>query len=159
VELLNPGKFLPGLDVFNNEPEGKDGQVISELSALSNVYVTHHIGASTEQAQNAVAEETYLIIHDYIKLGNVRNWVNRCPTSSATHQLIVRHFDKPGVLSKVLGFLSGEGINVQEVENVIFDGQETACCTIKLELEPSAAVINNLNTLHDEVIDVSLIKL
>ena len=159
IELLKSGKISVGLDVFNNEPEGKDGQVNSELSSLPNVYVTHHIGASTEQAQNAVAEETYLIIHDYIKLGNVRNWVNRCPTSSATHQLIVRHYDKPGVLSKVLGFLSGEGINVQEIENVIFDGQETACCTIKLELEPSAAVINNLNTLHDEVIDVSLIKL
>ncbi|MCJ7554579.1 MAG: phosphoglycerate dehydrogenase, partial [Ignavibacteriaceae bacterium] len=63
-------------DVFKGEPEGKTGEVKSVWQDNPNVYVTHHIGASTEQAQNAVAEETIRIIKHYVQSGVVDNKVN-----------------------------------------------------------------------------------
>jgi len=65
-----------GLDVFKGEPEGKDGAVASKLQNVEGIYVTHHIGASTEQAQDAVAEETVKIITEFKKSGKVLNCVN-----------------------------------------------------------------------------------
>ena len=153
------GKIYLGLDVFSGEPEGKEGNFVSELSTIPNVYVTHHIGASTEQAQNAVAEETVNIVSDYIKLGVVRNWVNRCKHTAAKFQIVIRHFDKPGVLARVLNLLSVEKINAQEMENVIFDDEKTACCTIKLDLKPSDKILKEMPEKEDEIINVSLVEL
>lgn len=77
IKAVKEKNLRVGLDVFNGEPEEKTGSVVSKLQELDNVYVTHHIGASTEQAQNAVAEETVRIILSYIKDGTVINCVNR----------------------------------------------------------------------------------
>jgi len=103
--------------------------------------VTHHIGASTEQAQNAVAEEVVRIVRAFQETGQVLNCVNLCARSPATHQLAVRHEDRVGVLASVLGEISRQGVNVEEMENVIFDGAKAACCFIRLAAEPSAALV------------------
>jgi D-3-phosphoglycerate dehydrogenase / 2-oxoglutarate reductase len=65
-----------GLDVFSGEPEAKSGGIEGDLIADPGVYGTHHIGASTSQAQEAVADETIEIVKEYIATGNVRNSVN-----------------------------------------------------------------------------------
>jgi len=72
------------------------------------MFTLHHIGASTEQAQNAVAEETVNIILSYIQSGIIAHWVTR-ESSGQHYQLVVKHYDKPGVLSSVLDVLK-EGI-------------------------------------------------
>lgn len=158
-EILKEGKIFAGLDVFRDEPEGKDGAVNSPLRELKNVYVTHHIGASTTQAQDAVADETLNIVKEYIQSGTIRNWVNRCKQTAAKYQLVVRHFDKPGVLAHVLNLLSLEKINAQEMENVIFDGEITACCTIKLDTKPSDDTLKKMRAKEEEIINVALIEL
>ena len=61
-------------DVFPDEPKGGEAAFHSELGKLPHVYGTHHIGASTEQAQDAIARET------------VRSWISSstrawCPTA------------------------------------------------------------------------------
>jgi len=76
LEAMKDKNIRVALDVFDNEPEGKTGEVKSKLQDNPNVYITHHIGASTNQAQNAVAEETVNIINEYAKSGNVKNRVN-----------------------------------------------------------------------------------
>ncbi len=156
---LKEGKIFAGIDVFNEEPEVKQGEFSSNLINMPNVYVTHHIGASTMQAQNAVAEETFKIIEHYKNTGAVKNWINRCEVTAAKYQLVIRHFDKPGVISKVLKLLSDEKINAQEIENVIFDGELTACCKIMLDSKPSDIITEELSTKEDDIIDVSLIDL
>ncbi len=153
------GKIFAGIDVFSEEPEGKEGIFKSKLIDVPNIYVTHHIGASTEQAQDAVAEETFNIISDFVKFRTVKNWVNRCKQTAAKYQLVVRHFDKPGVLARVMKLLSEERINAQEMENVIFDGEKTACCTIKLDSVPSDKILKELPAKEDEIIKVSLVEL
>jgi D-3-phosphoglycerate dehydrogenase len=159
INAAKEEKIYAGLDVFNAEPEGKEGEFSSEISGIKNIYVTHHIGASTEQAQNAVAEETFNIIKNYIELGEIKNWVNRCKKTAAKFQLVVRHFDKPGVLARVLRLLSEERINAQEMENVIFDGEKTACCTIKLDSKPSDKILKEMPEKEDEIIDISMVEL
>ncbi|MEW6004316.1 MAG: hydroxyacid dehydrogenase [Stygiobacter sp.] len=77
IKAVKEKNIKAGLDVFAGEPEDKSGNVTSKLQEVDNVYVTHHIGASTEQAQLAVAEETVNIILEYIKTGEIRNCVNK----------------------------------------------------------------------------------
>jgi D-3-phosphoglycerate dehydrogenase len=65
AELLaatDAGKIRAGLDVFDGEPTVAEGEYTGELCGRKGVYVTHHIGASTEQAQEAVAAEVVRIV-------------------------------------------------------------------------------------------------
>ena len=159
VEAVKAGKIRAGIDVMKDEPEAKEGKFSGEIAKLPDIYATHHIGASTEQAQDAVASETVRILKDYVAQGTVQNWVNRCKKTKALWQLVVRHYDKPGVLANVLNELKSDGINVQEVENVIFDGEKTACCTIRLDSKPSEGAVAKIRNRANEVINATLISL
>lgn len=65
-----------GLDVFQNEPsEGKVAWT-TPLASLPGVYTSHHVGASTDQAQNAVADEVVRIVKVFLKSGRAENRVN-----------------------------------------------------------------------------------
>jgi len=77
IKAVNEKGIVAGVDVFKDEPEGKDGAVTSKLQNIDGIYVTHHIGASTEQAQDAVAEETVKIIVEFKNTGNVLHCVNK----------------------------------------------------------------------------------
>jgi D-3-phosphoglycerate dehydrogenase len=158
IRAIKEKNLKVGLDVFADEPEGKTGEVSSKLQELDNVYVTHHIGASTTQAQNAVAEETISIIQKYIESGVIAHWVNKVKTREHYHQLVVKHYDKPGVLASILDVLRQGEINIEEVENIIFEGGLVACCTLKLAVPASqemlTAIKNNPNVLtlsHTEI--------
>jgi D-3-phosphoglycerate dehydrogenase / 2-oxoglutarate reductase len=159
AEAVTSGRIRAGIDVFNEEPEQKEGAFSSPLQELKDLYVTHHIGASTEQAQNAVAEETVAIIREYLQRGKVKNWVNRCKVTEAEWQLVVRHYDKPGVLANVMSVLKKGNINAEELENVIFDGKIAACCTIQLDNKPTDEMIGEIRSRKDEVISATLINL
>ena len=66
-----------GLDVYENEPAATAKDFGDDIVDLPGVYGTHHIGASTNQAQLAVASEVVRILDAYIGDGTVLNWVNR----------------------------------------------------------------------------------
>ena len=89
-----------GLDVWPNEPSGKAGDWSSPLSTHPNVVGTHHIGASTTQAQDAVAAGTVDVITAYTA-GRITNCVNIINESSGRAMLTIRHLDKVGVLAKI----------------------------------------------------------
>src|SRR5690606_7494085 len=74
-----------GLDVFADEPEAGDKTFSDSIVKEAGVYGTHHVGASTDQAQVAVAHETVRIIQSYMECGEVPNAINRLARSSATH--------------------------------------------------------------------------
>lgn len=65
-----------GLDVFENQPAEAEAAFASETVKLPGVYGTHHSGASTDQAQLAVAEETVRIVKTFMASGRVLNCVN-----------------------------------------------------------------------------------
>ncbi len=156
-EELKAGRLRAGLDVFSDEPEFKEGEFTSRFQDLKNVYITHHTGASTTQAQLAVANDAVDIVRGYVQEGHVRNWINRCGQTEAPWQLVVRHFDKPGVIANVMTELKKADINAQELTNVIFDGKRTACCTIQLASKPSDEMMESIRTRQDEVISATLL--
>ena len=129
-----------GLDVFQDEPAA-DGPWTSPLAALPGVSGTPHIGASTAQAQEAVASETCAIILEWARLGTVRNCVNLAASTPATHMLVVRHVDQVGVLAGILAQLREARINVQQMENIVFSGARAACARIQIEGTPGDAVL------------------
>lgn len=153
------GAIRIGADVFSGEPEDKTSPFTNTLASLPNVYGTHHIGASTDQAQNAIADETVAIIKQYVERGTVKNWVNKAKSTPAQYQMVVRHFDKPGVLANVFNDLKSAQINIQEVENLIFEGTQTACCTLKLQSMPSNETLASIRSRTDEVIQAQLVEL
>ncbi|MFC2133264.1 NAD(P)-dependent oxidoreductase [Bacteroidota bacterium] len=77
IDAVKTKNIKAGLDVFLDEPEGKTGEVKSKFQGIENIYVTHHIGASTAQAQDAVAQETVKIISTHMDKGEVLNCVNK----------------------------------------------------------------------------------
>ncbi|MFO7447874.1 MAG: NAD(P)-dependent oxidoreductase [Ignavibacteriaceae bacterium] len=154
LDAIKEKNIRAALDVFKGEPEGKAGEVKSKLQDNPNIYVTHHIGASTEQAQNAVAEETIKIILDYIHSGIIAHWVNRAKVTDAHHQLVVKHYDKPGVLASILAVIRDGSINIEEIENIIFEGGVVACCTMKLKTSATTEMIKKINE-NPNVLSVS----
>lgn len=148
-----------GLDVFAEEPSGGAGSVDAPIFGLPGVIGTHHIGASTDQAQEAIAEETVRIVRLFKETGRPANVVNLAKKSPATHLLAVRHYDRVGVLAAVFDCLKKGGINVQETENIVFDGARAAVARIHVDRAPAGDVLSALRTCTPDVIDVSLVAL
>lgn len=148
-----------GLDVFPGEPAGGTADFPTPLAALAGVYGTHHVGGSTDQAQEAIAAETVRVITAYMTTGKVPNVVNLAKVSPAAHMLVVRHRDRPGVLAHVFDELREGGLNVQETENIVFDGAEAAVARINLDGAPAAAVVAAIRAGNDDILDVHVVPL
>ena len=76
IKAMESKGIRAGLDVYNGEPASGQAEYSSALAQHPNVYGTHHVGASTEQAQNAVAEECVRMIEEFNSDGNVLHCVN-----------------------------------------------------------------------------------
>ncbi|HKR21126.1 MAG TPA: 3-phosphoglycerate dehydrogenase family protein [Pyrinomonadaceae bacterium] len=148
-----------GLDVYALEPTSATGEFNDEIAKETGLYGTHHIGASTDQAQEAIAAETVRIVAEFKQTGKVPNVVNLAQRTPATHRLVVRHLDRPGVLAGVLDAIKAEQINVQEMENIVFEGAAAAVARINLDNAPSQETLQKLQTSSADIIELDLLKL
>ncbi len=149
-------KIRAGLDVFENEPVGSTGTFANCIVQAPGVYGTHHVGASTEQAQVAIAHEVIRIVQTFRATGEVPNVVNRLARSSATHVLSIRHRNRPGVLAHVFGVLAGGAINVEEVENIIYHGAQATLARIHLDGVPDDGALERIRGGNPDIISVEL---
>jgi D-3-phosphoglycerate dehydrogenase len=159
IHAMKSRGIRAGLDVFAGEPTSATADFTDEIRAEPNLYGTHHIGASTDQAQEAIAAETVRIVREFKETGNVPNVVNLARQTPATHRLVVRHLDRPGVLAAVLDAIKREHINVQEMENIVFDGAEAAVARINLDKAPSPATLDSLRAGNADVIELSVLEI
>lgn len=159
VDAVKNRGIRAGLDVFVNEPAGSTGQFSDPLINLPNVIGTHHIGASTDQAQEAIAAEAARIVRAYKETGTVPNVVNLASKTPATHRLVVRHRDCPGVLAHVFDYLRAGDLNVQETENVIFEGAEAAIARINLDGEPPAELLKTIAEGNQDILSLYVVKI
>jgi D-3-phosphoglycerate dehydrogenase len=148
-----------GLDVYALEPTSATGEFQDGIAKEAGLYGTHHIGASTDQAQEAIAAETVRIVAEFKQTGKVPNVVNLAQQTPATHRLVVRHLDRPGVLAGVLDAIKAEQINVQEMENIVFEGAAAAVARINLDNAPSQESLRQLEASSPDIIELDLLKL
>ena len=159
AEAIRTRGIRAGLDVFAVEPSTGTGEFEDPIVKEPNLYGTHHIGASTDQAQEAIAAETVRIVREFKETGKVPNVVNLARQTPATHRLIVRHLDRPGVLAGVLDAIKAEQINVQEMENIVFEGAAAAVARINLDNAPSPGMLKQLRTQSSDILELNLIEL
>lgn len=148
-------RIRAALDVFAEEPQGGDApyentDLLRELCAA-----TPHVGASTDQASEAIAAEVVRIVEVYLRSGRPINAVNIRGSSEQAVSLVVRHFNRVGVLAGVLDALKDADINVEEMENTIFRGGTTASCALRLDRAPDAASIERIRSAEN-IIQVML---
>jgi D-3-phosphoglycerate dehydrogenase len=159
LQAMKSRGIRAGLDVYALEPTSSAGDFLDEIAKEENLYGTHHIGASTDQAQEAIATETVRIVREFKETGKVPNVVNLARRTPATHRLVVRHLDRPGVLASVLDAIKAEHINVQEMENIVFEGAAAAVARINLDNAPSKEMLNRIRAGSADIIELDLIKL
>jgi len=160
IEALKAGRIRAGLDVYAGEPGATDETFDHPLRDVPNWIGTHHIGASTQQAQDETAELAMKILDDYISTGQVSNCVNMAPPSEvhAACNMVVRHLDKVGVLAGILDRLRDEGINVEQMENKVFHGAKAAVCYLTLSRNPSDEILtafsDDPDIIHAAVVEM-----
>jgi D-3-phosphoglycerate dehydrogenase len=143
LEALDDKDLRVALDVHSGEPTSSTGEVTSPLARHARVYGTHHIGASTEQAQRAIAAEVVAMLDDYAR-GEVRNCVNVERRAIGEATLVVRHRDRVGVLSDVLAVLRAHELNVEQMHNTVFAGRTAAVATINTSGTPPPDLADRL---------------
>ena len=148
-----------GLDVFGQEPTGASAEFTDPIVHEPGVYGTHHVGASTEQAQVAIAHEVLRIVGAFKETGEVPNCVNRLAKSSARYVLSVRHQNRPGVLAHVFRVLADRQVNVEEVENIIYHGAQATLARVHLDSLPDAAAVEAIRGGNEHIISVDLTAL
>jgi D-3-phosphoglycerate dehydrogenase len=159
IEAMKTRGIRAGLDVYAGEPTSGTGEFTDAIAKEESLYGTHHIGASTDQAQEAIATETVSIIRQFKETGRVPNVINLSRQTPATHRLVVRHLDRPGVLASVLDAIKAEQINVQEMENIVFDGAAAAVARINLDNAPSQATLDRVRAGNADIIELDLLEL
>jgi len=159
VEATHKKGIRAGLDVFAIEPTSAAAEFTDPIAKEAGIYGTHHIGASTDQAQEAIAAETVRIIQSFKETGHVPNVVNLAQRTPATHRLVVRHRDRPGVLAQVLEAIRAEQINVQEMENIVFEGAQAAVARINLDKAPSRAMLDRVRETNVDIIELSVLEI
>jgi D-3-phosphoglycerate dehydrogenase / 2-oxoglutarate reductase len=159
TDLIPKKGLRVGLDVLPGEPPAREGTYDHPVLKSGVVYATPHIGASTDEAQIAIANETVRILRAFLMKGEVPNVVNISATSRARYQLVVRHRDKIGGLANVLGVLKRHGINIQELDNTVFEGGHAACAKVRLDTRPSEGCLREIMAFSDEVLYVDIVTL
>jgi len=156
---LSAGKIRAGLDVYDPEPAEGKATFDNPILDLPNFCGTHHVGASTDQAQEAIATEAFRVVDVFVKTGEALNCVNLAKGTPAKWQLVVRHYDRVGVLAFVLDAIRRADINVEEVRNIVFDGAAAASCRIQLGTEPSGDLLDVLRKGNPNIIGLEATRL
>jgi D-3-phosphoglycerate dehydrogenase len=158
IEAIRTRGLRAGLDVYALQPGPGDKVFSDPVIKEPLVYGTHHSGASTDQAQQAVADAVVAIIDRYREHGEVMHCVNRAASTPATSLLTVRHLNRPGVLAHVFYTLGQAGLNVEEMENIIYDGYEAACAKIQIDGSPSEEHLRAIGA-NEHVLSINVTRL
>jgi D-3-phosphoglycerate dehydrogenase len=104
------------VDVFPEEPRTNADPFASPLQGLKNVILSPHIGGSTEEAQEAIAEFAAERLLGYLNRGDTTFCVNlpnvQLAEVSRAHRLLHIHKNQPGVLAELNRALSAAGLNI-----------------------------------------------
>jgi len=104
------------IDVFPVEPRSNNDEFISPLRAFDNVFLTPHIGGSTQEAQENIGLEVAEKLVRYSDTGTTTTSVNfpevALPSHPGKHRLLHVHRNVPGVMSAINKVFSDNQINI-----------------------------------------------
>ncbi len=105
------------IDVFAVEPKKKGDKFVTPLRELGNVFLTPHIGGSTEEAQRDIGIFVAARLRDYVEQGSTSLSVNLPSLSleaqTGTHRVALIHENIPGVLAAVNNVFATHGVNIE----------------------------------------------
>ena len=105
------------VDVFPDEPGSVDEKFETPLQNAPNVILTPHIGGSTQEAQENIANYVSEKLSNYVHTGSTIGSVNfpeiELPRVVNTHRILHIHKNVPGVLAKINSVFARRNINVE----------------------------------------------
>lgn len=155
ADAIASKKLRVATDVYAGEPAGGEAPFEQADLAAKFAACTPHVGASTDQASEAIAQEAVRIVKVFQETGTPPNVVNIRTKTAAVINLVVRHYNKVGVIASVLVLLREAGVNIEEMENLVFEGGTAACCTLKLDQKPSVDIIAKIEA-GENILSASL---
>ncbi|MEM9339819.1 MAG: phosphoglycerate dehydrogenase [Bacteroidota bacterium] len=116
-ESIESGKVQgTSIDVFPKEPLNNNEPFDSPLIGQKNTILTPHIGGSTQEAQENIADFVPGKIIEYINTGATAHSVNfpnmSLPTLKDAHRFIHIHENEPGILAEINKTLAAHHINI-----------------------------------------------
>jgi len=151
--ILNKTIRGAAIDVFPQEPKSNDEEFISELRGLPNVILTPHVGGSTLEAQENIADFVPNKIIEYVNTGSTTNSVNfpnvQLPLLQNAHRLMHIHMNKPGVLAKISQVLAEHNINV--VGQYLKTNETIGYVIIDIDKAYDDAVIQALKSIENTI--------
>uniref|UniRef100_UPI0025C13B40 phosphoglycerate dehydrogenase n=1 Tax=Brevundimonas sp. UBA7534 TaxID=1946138 RepID=UPI0025C13B40 len=117
AQAMGSGRIAgAAVDVFPEEPRTNADPFESPLQGLKNMILTPHIGGSTEEAQEAIAEFAAERLLGYLNRGDTTFSVNlpnvQLAEVSGAHRLLHIHRNQPGVLAELNQALAAAGLNI-----------------------------------------------
>jgi len=117
-DAMNSGHIAgAAVDVFPVEPKKKGDAFSTPLQDQTNVYLTPHIGGSTEEAQRDIGIFVATRLRDYVVHGSTSLSVNApnlsLEASAGSHRVALIHENVPGVLAKVNNVFASHDVNIE----------------------------------------------
>ena len=138
---------------------GGTGAVQAPIFDLPGVIGTHHIGASTDQAQEAIAAETVRIVREYRETGRAPN-VRQPRTKVAGHAHARRAPLRPRRRARRRLRPSGRPASTcRRRRTSCSKARRRRIARIHMSSSPSPEVIESIRTSTDDIIEVAVLAL
>lgn len=153
-ENIENGKIRgAAIDVFPVEPKSNQEEFISELRGLPNVLLSPHVGGSTQEAQENIADFVPNKIIEYVNTGSTTNSVNfpnvQLPLLHNAHRLMHIHHNVPGVLAQISKILAQNNINV--VGQYLKTNETIGYVIIDIDKAYDNAVVKELKSIENTI--------
>jgi len=122
--------FWYGADVFPNEPAEKKAAYDNKLAKHPKVVGTHHIGASTKEAETAIGIEAVRMVKEYGAMKKVNNCVNLANDIKNTHSISVKYANSVGALPNILALFNKYNLKIEELKNEVFKDRHACVASI-----------------------------
>lgn len=151
---LKSGKLRgAGIDVFPEEPKSNKDPFASELIDLPNLILTPHIGGSTLEAQENIADFVPGKIVEYVNTGNTFNSVNfpnlQLPTFTNAHRLLHIHKNVSGVMAQINAVLAKHETNI--VGQYLKTNEQIGYVITDIDKQYNRAVIKDLKAIENTI--------
>ncbi|MEL6733879.1 MAG: phosphoglycerate dehydrogenase, partial [Bacteroidota bacterium] len=154
VKYLKNGHLRgAALDVYPLEPKSNQDEFVSELLGLDNVILTPHIGGSTQEAQQNIAQYVPARITDYINSGNSYGSVNfpeaQISGKGHAHRLLHIHHNVPGVMSKITQAMADHVVNIEG--QTLKTNEQIGYLIMDINQDYDTVVLDKLRTIEHTI--------